>query len=445
MGVERGKVDGLATVERPVVAEPILFGELVKGKVQFPEIDLNLQEAPVYLYCQEKPELGQREFLALVDKKLESESFLELLHEVSPYKEFNHFGITEDWELIIPNTRVYLDLDNYALRSRHEFHLREAFEKFKEHVLDFHHTLLGDENLFREARYTADTFAFDEASSKSFYGLPQDLLDFTLESKATDSQRQMLTNFIRDNFAQRVYGRDARELVESVFYWTFHNKKSLTRDFIKSMNHVETRRLLGLYWYSFGKMTAYGYPFAKFEFDSEHDEVRFGDFEDRIITFQFEKLIRLKANLSQSQRGPVDGRDLYFKVLPESIESFNFLVPIIRWSLDNAGNRRYQLEFVDGSGFESEVEDFVDSQLPKFEGLEFDRNRLNPLVGLLTIAAISPEITGKWPEYRRLESYKPEQKMRGGQVPVMAIERSYEFLESPFFERAEEHLNKTAA
>lgn len=154
------------------------------------------------------------------------------------------------------------------------------------------------------------------------------------------------------------------------------------------------------------------------------------------IQVNLDKLFKAEMDLEEDERGR-----LKFRIFPETVGSTNFLIPVVRWRRSGIGKRSLVLDFLDESVSPLVKETLGLDKIP--EELDFDNRRLNPLLGVLSIAYFSPEVRKNWPKTQRLNKGGYQQFMGPAQVPVLALQRRNQILQSGFFSAAEEHVEKT--
>ncbi|MEK7071029.1 MAG: hypothetical protein AAB966_04430, partial [Patescibacteria group bacterium] len=120
----------------------------------------------------------------------------------------------------------------------------------------------------------------------------------------------------------------------------------------------------------------------------------------------------------------------------------NIIIPLLGWSTDASGKREWISQLPD-EDVESVTRQFAPDQDPEFD--EHRSQRLNPLVGLLTLAALSPEVIARWPDKMSLPGSAVQQPLREAQVPLLAIMRRKQLLASPVADRLETFALQTTA
>lgn len=130
--------------------------------------------------------------------------------------------------------------------------------------------------------------------------------------------------------------------------------------------------------------------------------------------------------------------DVTLSFVPEGLETSNVLVPAVRWVKHQDGHRDLNLDFL-GDSESGSARDLL--TLP--EGLPFDSRRVNLLTGLLAVAYFDPEVRRGWPKEMKLRRFGPKQFMGPAQVPVLALMRREQILDSKFFPAAEDYADRT--
>lgn len=128
----------------------------------------------------------------------------------------------------------------------------------------------------------------------------------------------------------------------------------------------------------------------------------------------------------------------------DELTSTNVLVPTFHLGKDEDGERSWIIDPVENDKELGLLDEFIEGySLPP--ELRFDRQRFNPLVGLLTAAHLSPEITADWPKEQQIGNKGRPNQMGAAQVPVLALQRRGELVQSPFAKALAEHVERNAA
>lgn len=134
---------------------------------------------------------------------------------------------------------------------------------------------------------------------------------------------------------------------------------------------------------------------------------------DGKFTAELEHLLKVKAVKSTS-----------LKPLSETLESIAGLIPVIRWT-KNQGTRSLNFDLL-------EKQDFP----------VVDNGRPNTLAGFLTVLYFFNQVKKDWPKVLGFSDRGPKLPVGPIQIPVLALMRRGEILETPFFEKAEQHAEK---
>lgn len=126
----------------------------------------------------------------------------------------------------------------------------------------------------------------------------------------------------------------------------------------------------------------------------------------------------------QTQNGP---KEIVFPTtLRPAIKSLS-LQPVLQWRTSELDYGRLHREVVVDAQRDNEVE---------YHPVDQPRRKPSKLIGLLTLAYVSPELIRDWPESIKLGNSKP-QRIGVAQVPVLALMKRKSLAKSPLLERIE--------
>ncbi len=108
-----------------------------------------------------------------------------------------------------------------------------------------------------------------------------------------------------------------------------------------------------------------------------------------------------------------------------SPQNNNMVMPLMRWTREGRKNRAWMYEPLDA---ESAPATFAQSQ----------RERMDSLFGLTTVASLTPSLVAQWPQYMSMQKGGRQQGIHPAQVPLLAIMREKELLGTPLIQAIEE-------
>ena len=386
---EAGLQNETVVKRAPVVTAAELLGR------KLPETgELNLSESPIHGFRIERP-TGVEVFAVMPDAKMGTDSFVSLLGTVAPNKDGRaRQTIIDDYRPIDPN-------HEYCIPSLPRLHRRlgDDWTDFMKHYPLFGQTVIeDDEEILKSLVVRGHYFAGDF----EFRGL-----EVEDEVWSTDEKVRLnigLWNNPKPDATlalRKVYGRFDPNEEDYINYYKDEDKSRIPL------------RL---------RLTDEGYNL----------EVLFRD--------------TLKADISSLvlEKGRVHLRSIAKTIFnSDNIHSTNVLVPAFRLGRGENGEREWRVDHIEGEKEKEILDEYVAGYaLP--EGLHFDHHRFNPLVGLLTAAHVSPDVTAMWPISQGIGKGRPNM-MGSAQVPVLALQRRNELLLSPFAEALTNHVDKFAA
>lgn len=122
---------------------------------------------------------------------------------------------------------------------------------------------------------------------------------------------------------------------------------------------------------------------------------------------------------------------------PETVVSANYLVPTLRWGKDARGERKWNTDFL-----EQPVIKHLEQWIKPPEDFSFDSRRFNPVIGIAIIPYFIPSLRASWPKYQAFRDGQRGNFMGPAQVPVLALQRKEDLLDSEFFAAAEQYIKK---
>lgn len=354
--------------------QPIAVQDLIPGARSLDK--LPLAEVPMPLFKVVRQD-GASEYLGLIPYKLDGKDLLLFLNTIAPFRrDIDKEGVLDDW--ILPDER--------SMRSLHKRHQSMGdiwgnFERSRQTLME---TIGYDPKLFRQK--TAREFTY-------LVGMDSDEADRRfISSVFSDESPTELKNTFVDYLRNR-YG--------------LKHKKWLHE---KSVDEVGLR----LSKLDINKYSGRGPVIASFILkvlmgENQNLKTSVADIcnsisnEGRVeiqgedVGIHVRKLFKGKVEFTPSHKG----NGVWF-VPPETIDSTNYVVPVLHWTKDTNGERQWVTDFLD----EPLLTHCREHLQEPSEGLELDSRRLNPLVGLGTIRFFLKNNKRNGPNIKILEKEK---------------------------------------
>lgn len=437
MSVEQGGIqprENLVAQEESLRVAPVTTAQELLARNYEESGNLSLGTDPLHIIAAQIPHSDSTEYLALFLTPLESHSFNQLLYEDSPNPRFglDKYGVLDDWKM--PDRdgqrlRYYKDLqDKHARLGKHwkEF---ERHRRLFLQVLEFDPSSL--ERMF-------DFESYEDVLNKA----PQRFRQSLARVPISEDERAVRMQFIaflksHHQLTQRKWIHEAsdEEILKRFQGWLNDNR--LVRSFWKTLSSQERRHLLNTYSISpeatyIPDSTPPGFIYKNNTFEDVHMQ----PIGEGKVLIQAGNFLKAETVLKKDEYG----RLLGWRFIPESVQTTNCVIPAIRWEKDSTGKRRFNFDSLDESFLAHSMS--LMGEVP--EGLTFDAQRFNTLVGLLAVAYLVPELRKRWPKDQSLVKEGRTNFMGPAQVPVLALQRSGQILRSEFFDRAEAYLESTA-
>lgn len=145
-------------------------------------------------------------------------------------------------------------------------------------------------------------------------------------------------------------------------------------------------------------------------------------------------------HLSEDWQIFLKNRERFYDALKGNLS----LIPMIRWQRDAGGKRSYIFDVLSADRpFEESLRRFaIESSVKIDTESVFWVKHFSPLTGLLAVSYFTPEVRANWPQNQCLGTEPQKQFMGPAQVPVLALQRKEEILESQFFTACEEYAKE---
>lgn len=144
----------------------------------------------------------------------------------------------------------------------------------------------------------------------------------------------------------------------------------------------------------------------------------------------------LTFQIQRDEKGKIIG------INPSFAHPNHFVKPLLRWTINQEGTKRDWILEPFGVASSSEVSWLVQ---PDSLPIPRDIKRLNPLVGLLSAAYFSPDLTSHWPTEMSLPGSNKEQMLGGAQVGLLAVIRRNDLAGADLLLASEQYAKSCAA
>lgn len=437
MGKEQ---DRLSQRKSPIFIAPSITTSELLGKSFEEPGGLSLAESPLFMAKITEPTNDLTEYVIVPNSRLTTDPFLQLLSHVAPLQPSTTYyesdkekirqqrvnGILDDW--IMP------DRDNVVqLQHDHKKSLGEHWSEFGRHRLLFMETL----------RYGSP---FLEEATKSF------LLYGSAKEWFIRNASGWIDRGPNDGWPYHKFFRPGNggENIEAGFL-TFIGDRGLTKEDLAKLGFEDRWEPMREYISTFPvdqqrKLVAdfcslFDTPLIPYD-DLPGPSFTYKTADDLEITITANQEVQLTYSNILKGRAVIVESWPHFKIIPESVTSTNFLVPVIRLQ-ERKTQRYFNFDFLNQNLATHCLG--VLGNLPT--DLSFDHRRLNPLAGLLFVAYFSPEIRSDkdiWPLKQGLEKGGRENFMGPAQLPVLALQRREKFAWSEFLSRSVEYIEQYA-
>jgi len=407
------------------------------------ELALDLQDAPVYIFGLEDPISGSEQFVAIIDYRFDVIKLYNLLSLIAPSQNQSISGIKADWEM--PDlTRAH----EYQLLEQHLENLGPEFTEFiNVHRPYFLETLESPETLLSGVREKFSSILNGWESSteidRLFRGDAVDLVNYIYDDDSSQMYRDKIFDFIRQRPIRELIGDDlpVREVVKSVAKGSVWTERSFINTFFAGFNRSARESLAARYFHNVG------YPRNPqddlklyFEKGENIDTIRINEISpDGVFDLILDESVCLEMRTEESANGRI--------IISENENNArveNAMYPVVRWTKNLNHRRNYQSSLLGDSHFLEEAKRFRATEA-SFSQSSINIARLNPLLGLMAVAYLSPQVREGWPIRVPLIEGHFEQRMAQAQVPVLALQRETQILKSSFFSTSEDHFYQTAA
>lgn len=146
----------------------------------------------------------------------------------------------------------------------------------------------------------------------------------------------------------------------------------------------------------------------------------------------------------QTAKDPLGTTYPYYKIDDETVESTNFVVPLLRWKSDGK-SRSWNIQRVSTEDKQTWIQR-LGITVP--QGLEFTSDKLNALAGLSVVPYVYQDLKTQWKDVRGYHESNqkgtekgkgPTNQMMSVQTLVVLLQEKDRFINNPLIQAAEEH------
>lgn len=442
LGVERLPGESERSEQGFKILPATTVTEILGGdNVQEPQ-DLGLKNKPLQILFQTHPD-GSTEFVVGLQYGLKGINFLRFLTQASPYKLFSSIdGVVGDW--VLPDRR-----DSYAkeLVDKH-LSLGENWEQFAAHRLKFLRAIQNEGELL--SRLTVGKVMREEGVSeaeKRFKNgkISRNVLRKMLFFEGLEETRAEFAEHVRTNRKFReIVGNTSRHMtpdaiINRLFFVSNEKRKRVIKDALRGLDpqtRVNFLSKLRLAQHSDLTVVALnGQGKEKVYVRLQRPDTNGGA---RIVGWDQEKVTLRSSNqeayglLKLGVEGKVEA-----VVLPETVVDIGgSVLPVLHWSSkEDKEERKTQRQWID-----SVSQDAIANLLQSFNMPSGQKEILDSLAGLLSVAYFSPEIVSRWKDHLPLKSGGHGQFMGPAQIPVLAYMFRHLLLDSRFIKAMEQYV-----
>lgn len=427
------------------VAPPIQARELVTAQFSEPA-GLTLLRAPIHV-VRINSDSPQTEYMACIDRALTRSTFEPFLEGAAPYKCSNRYGqrsfaidgVIADWRLP--------DLHGEGSDRLNEMHsqaLGQHWQVFRASRELFMNTLTTPDVLPKHIGDSPDRplRSFNEITAdfltKGVFMGSHDIREFFRRPEFADV-REAIADIIKSmpkaEKSRRMKSANSETVLDQFSNFGQKNRVKYLRRLMHGADENVRNRIIQEYSaYAFDALVL---PLLDDEEPKTWYVKKAGAVEgvyDDVDRVWKTHLVYDTYSLEATAVRMGNGSVRYVVLDHDTLRRKYFVKPLLHWRKSENGERTWDFDFLSRNQLPSQISELVDKDTLSEE----DRDpRLNPLAGLISIAYFSPDIVKQWPAQVGLPGGRYSQTMGPAQVPVLAMMRSNDLLNSEFLANLE--------
>lgn len=426
MKIDQGKftpIEALTNDEGKIQFTPPTTARKLVGARKHDE--LSLAQAPLSI-TRKVVDGDTTEYSAVINRPLEGHSFHTFLSAVAPDPAFGRsiVGVLGDWED-----------QNEERMQKHGNGLGEHWREFQIHKRHFIQSFRMEDRVkasFVTVNYQLHSYG--ELERHFLEEMDEQLVDGTYNynpNVVPAEFKHLLAEYLRSiSFAR---GNSTDE--QAVFDLRLHPRGFRFYDpFIASVDNGQLREIIPTWGYAHGASIIC--------FPDDPEGVPYIDHENFTVVASGNEGIRITLRPTfQAEARAVTNNDnrTAWQLLPDTVQSTNVLIPTVRWR-NQTGSRSLIFDSLSDQEAQQYRSELGLGEVP--DGLTFDPERFDTLVGLMAVPYLLPGVRRGWPKKVGLPESDRKQTMGQAQVPVLASIMRNDILRSSFFELAERYAAK---